>query len=161
MANFEVKINAIHMADFKRQINEWATIFDLIPAAEDFDLNSLDLTIIIDHLQERLKETGLTVDIKTMIDEVVEVKAPKAKRQKAAPVETEALTPDQADDTLEALKQKTIRRLQEKYLEPGGKAQVDALVKKYGKGEKVFSKIPAAVFPDIAEELENDDSEHL
>jgi aryl carrier-like protein len=151
MANIEVQINAINMRDFKRQLQEWCEELQVTPqVSPDELLQSIDLDSLRIHLEERLKEQGFTLDIKAMIDEVVEVKAPKRARKEKAP--ELVLTVDEDDPKLEALKEDVIRRLTAIYLEPAGKARVDGILASYG--VKKMREIPASAFPAIAEELE-------
>jgi len=151
MANIEVTITAINMRDFKRQLQEWCEELQIMPQLSiDEVLQTIDLDSMRQHLEERLKEQGFTLNIKAMIDEIVEVKAPKrAKKEKAAEL---ILTVDESDPMLEALKSEVIFKLQKLYSKPGGKERVDAITAKYGGGK--LREIPASSFPAIAEELE-------
>jgi aryl carrier-like protein len=151
MANIEVQINAINMRDFKRQLQEWCEELQVTPqVSPDELLQSIDLDSLRIHLEDRLKEQGFTLDIKAMIDEVVEVKAPKRARKEKAP--ELVLMVDEDDPKLEAIKEAVIRKMTNIYLEPAGKAHIDGIMASYG--VKKMREIPASAFPAIAEELE-------
>jgi hypothetical protein len=151
MANIEVTITAINMRDFKRQLQEWCEELQITPqVSPDELLQSVDLDSLRLHLEDRLSEQGFKLDIKAMIDEVVEVKAPKRARKEKAP--ELVLTVDESDPMLEALKSDVILKLQKLYSTPGGKERVDAITARYGGGK--LREIPASDFPAIAEELE-------
>ena len=158
MANIEVTITAINMRDFKRQLQEWCEELGIVPEMDPSDiLAAVDLDSLRQHLEDRLAEQGFTLDIKAMldmkmmIDEVVEVKAPKKARKEKAP--ELVLTVEKDDPKLEAVKTAVLAQLKDIYLAPGGKAQVDAILKRYGEGVGKVHEIPADKFPAIAEEL--------
>jgi hypothetical protein len=152
MANIEVTITAINMRDFKRQLQEWCEELGVVPETDPSDiLAAVDLDSLRQHLEDRLRDQGFTLDIKAMIDEVVEVKAPKKARKEKAP--ELVLTVEKDDPKLEAVKTAVLAQLKDIYLAPGGKAQVDAILKRYGEGVGKVHEIPADKFPAIAEEL--------
>ena len=154
MANIEVKITAITMRDFKRQLQEWCEELGVTPTIDpQVVLETVDLDTLRQHLEQRLKDQGFTVDIKTMVDEIVEVKAPKRARKERSP--DVVLTVAADDSMLEAIKSKVMGQLRDLYTN-GGKARVDALIQKYGDGATKLMEIPAAKYPLIAEELENE-----
>ena len=158
MANIEVKITAITMRDFKRQLQEWCEELGIVPEMDPSDiLAAVDLDSLRQHLEDRLAEQGFTLDIKAMIDEVVEVKAPKKARKEKAP--ELVLTVEKDDPKLEAVKTAVLAQLKDIYLAPGGKAQVDAILKRYGEGVGKVHEIPADKFPAIAEELKTHESD--
>ncbi len=157
MANIEVTINAITMRDFKRQLQEWCEELGVTPAIDpQVVLETVDLDTLRQHLEDRLKGQGFTIDIKALVDEVVEVKAPKRARKEKSP---ELVLTVAADDSmLEAVKSKVMAQLRDLYIN-GQKARVDALIKKYGDGWTKLIEIPAAKYPLIAEELETYESD--
>jgi hypothetical protein len=151
MANYELKINAISIFEMKRQLKEWCEEMDVMPDVSPEDvLCEIDIDTIRGHLEQRLADQGFTLDIKAMIDEVVEVKAPKrAKREKAPEL---PMVSDEPDPALEAVKSDVIRKLQALYLQPGGKAKVDHITASFGTAK--LRDIPAEAFPQIATQLE-------
>ena len=158
MANIEVTINAITMRDFKRQLQEWCEELQIMPAVDpNVVLETVDLDSLRQHLEQRLKDQGFTIDIKAMVDEVVEVKIPKRVRKEKteARLKELVLEVDENDPKLEAVKSQVILQLQELYMN-GGKERVDGLIKKYGNGATKLIQIPADRFPQIAEELEDE-----
>ena len=158
MANIEVKITAITMRDFKRQLQEWCEELDVMPTTDPIALLELiDLDSLRFALEQRLAEQGFTIDIKAMVDEVVEVKAPKKARKEKSP--ELVLAVEENDPKLEAVKSAVILQLQDLYLKPGGKAQVDAIIRSYGNGATKLQHIHADKFPAIAEELETHESD--
>ena len=151
MANIEVTITAINMRDFKRQLQEWCDELGVVPTCVPAGfLDQIDLDSMRLHLEDRLADQGFTLDIKAMIDEVVEVKAPKrAKREKVPEL---PIASDEPDPSLEAVKSDVIRKLQALYLQPGGKAKVDHITASFGTAK--LRDIPAEAFPQIATQLE-------
>lgn len=156
MSNLKIEITAVNMRDLKLSLKEWCESLNVMPDLNPHDvLDMIDLDTIRQHLEDRLRDQGFTLDIKAMIDEVVEVKAPKkARKEKAAPAPEMVLEVDDHDPAVEAVKADVIRRLQAVYLEKGGKEKVDDIIARHGNGETKLSLMPAAVFPAIAEELE-------
>ena len=163
MSNYEIKINAINMRDVQIALKEWCTALQVMPDIDpEVVLQNVDLDTLRLHLEERLRDQGFTLDIKAMIDEVVEVKAPKKARKEAIKEKAEArlkelvLDVDETDPAVEAVKADVIRQLQSVYLQKGGKEKVDDIIARYGNGETKLSAMPASVFPAIAEEIANE-----
>lgn len=158
MANIEVTINAITMRDFKRQLQEWCEELQVMPAIDpQVVLETVDLDTLRQHLEQRLKDQGFTVDIKAMVDEVVEVKIPKRVRKERteARLKELVLEVDENDPKLEAVKSQVMAQLRDLYMN-GGASRVDALIKKYGNGVTKLVEIPAEKYPAIAEELRDE-----
>lgn len=82
MSNFEIKINAINMRDLQISLRDWCSALHVMPDLNPEEiLETIDLDTIRAHLEKRFAAQGFTLDIKTMVDEIVEVKAPKRGRK--------------------------------------------------------------------------------
>lgn len=82
MSNYEIKINAINIRDVQIALREWCSALHVMPDLEpDEVLESLGIEVVREWLERQMFALGYKVNIKEMVDEIVEVKAPKRERR--------------------------------------------------------------------------------
>ena len=82
MSNYEIKINAINIRDVQIALRDWCSALHVMPDLDpDEVLDSLGVEVVREWLERKMTALGYKVNIKEMIDEIVEVKAPKRERK--------------------------------------------------------------------------------
>lgn len=170
----EIRLTGCNRRAVQVSLQEIAEGFGLkIPANPEEFLESLSLPELCAYLEARFaSERGRKVEIVMLLDQAPELTKERTKRKAkaqdeildnlsgsapAAPADAEPEEEAPAPEVdLEELKTATIRRLRELCLVDGGTTRCDKFRKDYGKGEKQFTKMPAAVFVDIAKELDEE-----
>ena len=104
MSNYEIKINAINIRDVQIALRDWCSALHVMPDLDpDEILETIDIDTIRSHLEKRFAAQGFTLDIKTLVDEIVEVKAPKRERkQRMTKDDAKAILAEESFETTES-----------------------------------------------------------
>lgn len=159
--NIEIKVAGRNAEEVREALKDIASQFGLSLGSDGVShapapIDELDLDTLVNETKRRLNNEGFTFSVEAVEKVAIKKSVRKAVVETAPEPETDVKEdPAEEKKKLEKLKEDTISKLQALYLETGGADRVKALLKKYAPGEKVFSKVPAEAFIDIAKELED------
>lgn len=104
MSNYEIKINAINIRDVQIALRDWCSALHVMPDLDpDEVLDSLGVEVVREWLERKMAVLGFAIDIKTLVDEIVEVKAPKRERkQRMTKDDAKAILAEESFETTES-----------------------------------------------------------